>query len=88
MNGNLYRENERLSRVNDKFTAENKQFKEQDKNYKLFHKVFGNKHIDGLLERVRSEKQSKQRGSRFKNYSAERQEHAMENRIYDEKNGL
>lgn len=71
-NGNLYRENEKLSKVNDKLSAENKELKKQNRDYSLLRKVFGNKQIDDLLERARSEKQSKQRGSRFRNDKNER----------------
>lgn len=71
-NANLYRENEKLSKVNDKLSAENKELKKQNKDYSLLRKVFGNKQIDDLLERARSEKQSKQRGSRFRNDKNER----------------
>jgi hypothetical protein len=42
------------------------------KDYKLLRKVFGNKQIDDLLERARSEKRSKQRGERFRNDKNER----------------
>lgn len=78
-NSQLTRENSDLSKIvarlsdeNKYLRAENKQLKEQNKDYKLLRKVFGNKQIDDLLERARSEKQSKQRGSRFRNYKDER----------------
>lgn len=71
-NGNLYRENEKLTKVNDKLARENENLRAENRDYKLLRKVCGNKQIDELLERARSEKQSKQRGSRFRNYKDER----------------
>lgn len=72
-NGNLYRENEKLTKINNKLTHENENLRAQNKEYKLLRKVFGSKQIDGLLERARSEKQSKQRDERFrKNNNYER----------------
>lgn len=71
-NANLYRENEKLSKVNDKLSAENKELKKQNKDYSLLRKVFGHKQIDDLLERAKSEKQSKQREKRSKNKDFER----------------
>ena len=68
--------------------SENETLRLEVKDYKLLHKVFGHKQIDDLLERAKSEKYSKQRGSRFRNHKDERQEHTIKNRIYDEKNGL
>lgn len=71
-NGNLYRENEKLTKINDKLARENENLRAENRDYKLLRKVCGNKQIDELLERARSEKQSKQRGSRFRNYKDER----------------
>ena len=72
-NGNLYRENEKLTRANEKLSRENENLRAENKDYKLLRKVFGSKQIDGLLERARSEKQSKQRDERFgKNNNYER----------------
>ncbi len=72
-NGNLYRENEKLTRANEKLSCENENLRAENKDYKLLRKVFGSKQIDGLLERARSEKQSKQRDERFrKNNNYER----------------
>jgi hypothetical protein len=71
-NGNLYRENEKLTKINDKLAHENENLRAENREYKLLRKVFGNKQIDDLLERARSEKQSKQRGSRFRNDKKER----------------
>ena len=65
-NGNLYRENEKLIRANEKLSHENENLRAENKDYKLLRKVFGSKQIDGLLERARSEKQSKQRDERFR----------------------
>ena len=52
--------------------SENETLRLEVKDYKLLRKVFGHKQIDDLLERARSEKQSKQRGSRFRNDKNER----------------
>ena len=71
-NGNLYRENEKLTKINDKLTHENENLRAENRDYKLLRKVFGNKQIEDLLERARSEKQSKQRGSRIRNDKNER----------------
>ena len=72
-NGNLYRENEKLTRANKKLSYENENLRADNKDYKLLRKFFGSKQIDGLLERARSEKQSKQRGEPFrKNNNYER----------------
>ena len=68
-NANLYRENERLSKVNEKLADENENLRAENKDYKLLRKVFGNKQIDSLLEQAR---QSKQRGTRFRNKENER----------------
>lgn len=72
-NANLYRENEKLTKINDKLTYKNENLRAENRDYKLLRKVFGNKQIDDLLERTRSEKRSKQRGERFrKNNNYER----------------
>lgn len=72
-NANLYRENEKLTKINDKLAHENENLRAENRDYKLLRKVFGNKQIDDLLERARSEKRSKQRGERFrKNNNYER----------------
>lgn len=71
-NANLYRTNERLEKANDKLTRENENLRAENKDYKLLHKVFGSKQIDDLVERVKSEKQSKQCEKRFRNYKDER----------------
>ena len=71
-NGSLYRENEKLSRVNEKLSRENENLRAENRDYKLLRKVFGHKQIDDLLDRAKSEKQSKQREKRFRNYKDER----------------
>lgn len=71
-NANLYRTKERLEKANDKLTRENENLRAENKDYKLIRKVFGSKQIDDLVERAKSKKQSKQRGSRFRNYKDER----------------
>ena len=71
-NANLYRANEKLEKVNDKLSQENENLRAENRDYKLLRKVFGHKQIDDLLERAKSEKQSKQREKRFRNYKDER----------------
>ncbi len=71
-NANLYRTNERLEKANDKLTRENENLRAETKDYKLLRKVFGSKQIDDLVERAKSEKQSKQREKRSKNKDFER----------------
>lgn len=71
-NANLYRNNERLETANDKLTRENENLRAENKDYKLLRKVFGSKQIDDLVERAKSEKQSKQRDERSKNKDFER----------------
>lgn len=68
-NANLYRENEHLKKVNGRLTDENENLRAENRDYKLLRKVFGNKQIDSLLEQAR---QSKQRGTRFRNKENER----------------
>ena len=71
-NANLYRANERLEKANDKLSRENENLRAENRDYKLLRKVFGHKQIDDLLDRAKSEKQSKQREKRFRNYKYER----------------
>lgn len=71
-NGNLYRENEKLSKINEKLSQENENLRAENRDYKLLRKVFGHKQIDDLLDRAKSEKQSKQREKRIRNYKDER----------------
>lgn len=68
-NGKLFRENERLSKTNERLTNENEVLRAENRDYKLLRKVFGSRQIDDLIEQAR---QSKQRGSRFRNQNFER----------------
>ena len=68
-NASLHRSNEWLKEQNKQLTADNNRLREEIKDYKLLRKVFGNRQIDSLLEQAR---QSKQRGTRFKNKENER----------------
>lgn len=68
-NASLYRSNERLKSQNKQLTADNNRLREEIKDYKLLRKVFDSRQIDSLLEQAR---QSKQRGTRFRNKENER----------------
>ena len=68
-NASLYRSNEWLKSQNKQLTSDNNRLREEIKDYKLLRKVFGSKQIDSLLEQAR---QSKQRGTRFRNNQYER----------------
>ena len=68
-NASLYRSNERFKNQNKQLTSDNNRLREEIKDYKLLRKVFGSKQIDSLLEQAR---QSKQRGTRFRNKENER----------------
>ena len=68
-NASLYRSNERLKSQNRQLTSDNNRLREEIKDYKLLRKVFGSRQIDSLLEQAR---QSKQRGTRFRNNQYER----------------
>lgn len=68
-NASLYRSNERIKSQNKQLTADNNRLREEIKDYKLLRKVFGSRQIDSLLEQAR---QSKQRGTRFRNNQYER----------------
>lgn len=68
-NASLYRSNERLKSQNKQLTSDNNRLREEIKDYKLLRKVFGSRQIDSLLEQAR---QSKQRGTRFRNKENER----------------
>lgn len=68
-NASLYRSNEKLKNHNKQLTSDNNRLREEIKDYKLLRKVFGSKQIDSLLEQA---KQSKQRGTRFRNQENER----------------
>ena len=71
-NQSLYHDNNRLLEKAKNLENINAKQKAELQDYKLLRKVFGNKQIDDLLERARSENQSKQRGSRFRNDKNER----------------
>lgn len=68
-NRNLYQSNEWLKNRNRQLTTDNNRLREEIKDYKLLRKVFGSRQIDSLLEQAR---QSKQRGTRFRNNQYER----------------
>ena len=68
-NASLYRSNEKLKNHNKQLTSDNNRLREEIKDYKLLRKVFGSRQIDSLLEQAR---QSKQRGTRFRNNQYER----------------
>lgn len=70
-NGNLQRENERLTKINAKLTGENENLREQNQDYKLLRKAFGNRQIDGLVAQAKEMLQSKKR-ERFRNNKYER----------------
>ena len=70
-NGNLHRENKRLTKINAKLTGENENLREQNQDYKLLRKAFGNKQIDGLVGQAKEMLQSKKR-ERFRNNRYER----------------
>lgn len=70
-NGNLHRENERLTKINVKLAGENENLREQNQNYRLLRKAFGNKQMDGLLEQAKEMQKSKKR-ERFRNNKYER----------------
>lgn len=63
-NGNLYRENEKLSKVNEKLSRENENLRAENRDYKLLRKVFGHKQIDDLLEKARNIKGQKRDNTR------------------------
>lgn len=50
-NGNLYRENEKLSKINDKLKNDNENLIAENKDYKLLRKVFGHKQLIICLNR-------------------------------------
>lgn len=71
-NGNLYRENEKLTEINTKLTSENENLRAENRDYKLLRKVFGSKQIDNLLGQAREKQRSNQREKRFRNTKYER----------------
>lgn len=58
-NGNLYRENEKLSKINGKLIEENTRLRAENKDYSLLRRVLGHKQIDSLLEQARNLKGQK-----------------------------
>lgn len=68
-NAKLYHSNERFKGQNKQLTVDNNRLREEIQDYKLLRKAFGNRQIDSLLEQA---KQSKQRGTRFRNKENER----------------
>lgn len=68
-NASLYRSNEKFKNHNKQLISDNNRLREEIKDYKLLRKVFGSRQIDSLLEQA---KQSKQRGTRFRNKENER----------------
>lgn len=60
-NGNLHRENERLTKINAELTGENENLREQNQDYKLLRKAFGNRQVDGLVAQAKEMLQSKKR---------------------------
>lgn len=72
MNGNLYRENERLMKINEKLGRENERLRAENGDYKLLRKVFGSKQVDSLLEQAKAARRSRQRGKHYKNNQEER----------------
>lgn len=72
MNGNLYRENERLMKINEKLSRENEGLRTENGDYKLLRKVFGSRQVDNLLEQAKAARRSRQRGKHYKNNQEER----------------
>lgn len=70
-NGNLHRENERLTKINAKLAGENENLREQNQDYKLLRKAFGNRQVDGLVAQAKEMLQSKRR-ERFRENKYER----------------
>ncbi|WP_455579416.1 plasmid recombination protein [Faecalibacillus intestinalis] len=62
INGNLYRENERLSKVNAKLKDDNEVLRAENKDYKMLRKIVGSKQIDNLLEQAKASKRQKVKG--------------------------
>ena len=71
-NQSLYHDNNRLSEKAKNLEKINAAQKSELQDYKLLRKVFGSKQIDDMLKQAKEITQSKQRGSRFKNYKDER----------------
>ena len=71
-NQSLYHDNNRLSEKAKNLEKINAAQKSELQDYKLLRKVFGSKQIDDMLKQAKEITQSKQRGSRFRNYKDER----------------
>lgn len=71
-NQSLYQDNVRLSERAKNLENINASQRTELQDYKLLRKVFGYKQIDTMLEQAKEITQSKQRGSRFRNYKDER----------------
>ena len=71
-NQSLYHDNNRLSEKVKNLENINAKQKSDLQDYKLLRKVFGSKQIDDMLKQTKEITQSKQRGSRFRNYKDER----------------
>ena len=71
-NQSLYYDNNRLSEKAKNLENINAKQKAELQDYKLLRKVFGSKQIDDMLKQAKEITQSKQRGSRFRNYKDER----------------
>ena len=71
-NQSLYHDNNRLSEKAKNLENINAKQKAELQDYKLLRKVFGSKQIDDMLKQAKEITQSKQRGSRFRNYKDER----------------
>lgn len=71
-NQSLYHDNNRLSEKAKNLEKINAAQKSELQDYKLLRKIFGSKQIDDMLKQAKEITQSKQRGSRFRNYKDER----------------
>ena len=71
-NHSLYHDNNRLSEKAKNLENINAKQKAELQDYKLLRMVFGSKQIDDMLKQAKEITQSKQRGSRFRNYKDER----------------
>jgi hypothetical protein len=65
-NGQLYRENERLSAKNQHLSQENGRLKAENRDYGLLTKVFGKDRLNELVEQAKQERQAKQRERRLR----------------------
>jgi regulator of replication initiation timing len=65
-NGQLYRENERLSAKNQHLSQENDRLKAENRDYGLLAKVFGKERLNELVEQAKQERQAKQQEKRLR----------------------